>query len=153
MVFPVYDNNGLLRSLRFRALQTNGPKAMPPRGYDGKGLLMADSFGLALLRGQTEVEGIRWDNRVVIAEGEPDFLSFAIDEKRCNQAVEQQKTHAVFGVVAGSWASELANRIPAGATVAVWTHFDEAGDRYAETIRKTLVGRCDVRRPRPPGSP
>lgn len=146
---PVYDNTGLLRSLRFRAIRDPGtaPKALPPRGYDLGGLVMADSIGLALLRGQREDNGMKWDGRVVIAEGEPDFLSFAIDKNRLNQAISSRSTHAVFGVVSGSWSAGIAGRIPTGSVVAIWTHLDPKGDSYAETIRKSFAGRCEVRRP------
>lgn len=156
LVVPVYDARGTLRSLRFRAVRDVGtaPKALPPRGFELAGLVLADPLGLALLRGEREDEGVRWDGRVVVAEGEPDFLSFAGDPKRAAQAVATRQTHAVFGVVSGSWTPAIADRIPSGATVAVWTHLDTKGDQYAEVIRASIAGRCDVRRPRlPPPSP
>ena len=152
LVVPVYDSIGVLRSLRFRAVRDPGkaPKSLPPRGYDLGGLVMADPLGIALLRGRREDEGMKWDGRAVIAEGEPDFLSFASDENRRKQAVASGSTHAVFGVVSGSWSTGVAERIPAGSVVAVWTHLDAKGDSYAETIRKSLAGRCEVRRPASP---
>ena len=155
LVVPVYDVIGALRSVRFRAIRDVGkaPKALPPHGFNLGGLVMADPLGLALLRGAREDEGMRWDGRVVVAEGEPDFLSFASDPKRRAQALATGQTHAVLGVVSGAWTPGIAARIPSGATVAVWTHLDEKGDEYAEVIRASLAGRCDVRRPRrpPPG--
>lgn len=152
LVVPVYDSIGTLRSLRFRAIRDPGkaPKALPPRGYELGGLVMADPIGVALLRGAREDEGMKWDGRAVIAEGEPDFLSFATDENRRRQALSSGTTHAVFGVVSGSWSSGIAERIPPGSTVAIWTHLDAKGDSYAETIRKSLAGRCEVRRPASP---
>lgn len=154
LVVPVYDAIGVLRSVRFRAIHDVGraPKALPPRGFDLGGLVMADPLGRALLRGARDDDGMRWDGRVVVAEGEPDFCSFASDRNRRVQAVATGQTHAVLGVVSGAWTPGIAARVPTGATVAVWTHFDAKGDAYAETIRASLAGRCDVRRPPPPSS-
>lgn len=152
IVIPVYDNIGILRSLRFRAVSTmeKMPKSLPPRGYELSGLVMADSIGRSILQERYEHDGIKWDGRSVIAEGEPDFLSFCIDERRMNQISASGTTYAVFGVVSGSWSDGIAERIPTGSVVAVWTHPDAKGDSYAETIRRSLAGRCEVRRPIPP---
>ena len=152
LVIPVYDSIGMLRSLRFRAIShmEKMPKSLPPRGYELSGLVMADSIGRSILQERYEHEGIKWDGRSVIAEGEPDFLSFSIDGRRMNQAAASGTAHAVFGVVSGSWSDGIAARIPTGSVVAVWTHPDAKGDSYAETIRRSLTGRCEVRRPIPP---
>lgn len=152
IVIPVYDNIGILRSLRFRAISNieKMPKSLPPRGYELSGLVMADGIGRSILQERYVHEGIKWDGRSVIAEGEPDFLSFCIDERRVSQISADGSAHAVFGVVSGSWSEGIANRIPAGSVVAVWTHLDAKGDSYAETIRRSLAERCEVRRPIPP---
>lgn len=67
-----------------------------------------------------------------------------------NQISASGTSYAVFGVVSGSWSDGIAERIPTGSVVAVWTHLDAKGDSYAETIRRSLTGRCEVRRPIPP---
>ena len=146
---PVYDAAGALRSLRFRAVHDPGkaPKALPPRGFDLGGLVMADSVALALLRGaRADEDGMPWDGRVIAAEGETDWWTLAAHPSRLRRALDAGRTHAVFGIVAGSWTPLIAARIPSGADVVVWTDLDPAGDRYAEAIRTSLAPRCDVRR-------
>lgn len=155
LMVPVFDATGDLRSLRFRAVAAvRGPKAFPPKGFALTGLVMADSLALALLRGQrVDDDGMPWDGRVVIAEGETDFWSLAGNPARHRRAIEDRRSWAVFGVVAGSWTGTIAARIPSGAQVVVWTDLDAAGDRYAEIIRASLAPRCAVRRrPSTPGS-
>lgn len=149
IVVPVHDASGTLRSLRFRAIRDPGkaPKALPPRGFDLGGLVMADSVALALLRGaRMDEDGMPWDGRVLVAEGETDWWTLAAHPARLQRALDAGRTHAVFGIVAGSWTPQIAARIPSGAAVVVWTDLDPAGDRYAETIRASLSPRCDVRR-------
>jgi hypothetical protein len=78
------------------------------------------------------------EKRVVISEGEPDFLTWA---SRGTGA----RTLAVLGIAgAGTWTKEIADRIPDGSTAIVRTDQDDAGDRYAEQITASLWGRCAV---------
>jgi len=80
--------------------------------------------------------------RIVIVEGEPDFLTWSNKPSDADEYAP-----AVIGVASGSWTINIANRIPAEATVVVRTHHDEAGDKYAAKIHETLVGRvADLRR-------
>ena len=155
LVVPVYDATGALRSLRFRAVRAPGnapngkprPKAYPPWGFGLGGLVMAEWMARALLRGQREDDGMRWDGRIVVCEGEPDWWTWAARETRMHQARTTGATYAVFGIVSGSWSPAIAARVPDGATVIVRTDQNPAGDRYAETIRASLAGRCLVKRP------
>jgi DNA primase len=137
LVVPLYDAGGVIRSVRARAIvPTDGPKALPPTGYAAKGLIMADplaSMMLALGEWPEHAE-----KRVVISEGEPDFLTWA---SRGTGA----RTLAVLGLAgSGQWTKEIADRIPDGSTVIVRTDQDDAGDRYAEQITATLWGRCTI---------
>jgi hypothetical protein len=79
----------------------------------------------------------------VIAEGEPDFLTWATRWSDAAASVP-----IVLGVFAGAWSDDLAGRIPPGARVIVRTHHDPAGDAYAEAIRQSLEGRARVLRSR-----
>ena len=164
---PMYDATGALRSLRFRALthvrepNPDAPgtlrwrevpmlahqKALATRGAGAmRGLVLADPMGLALLRGEREVPGLAWDGWVAVCEGEPDLWTWATRTGRFATG----STWASLGIVSGAWTEEIAARIPTGAKVAVYTDDDDTGDRYAERIRATLAGRCDVVEPTHP---
>jgi hypothetical protein len=129
-----YDASGLRRSCRVRALAElpweGAPKALPPRGFSVRGLVLASRRGRRLL------QGLEHPDLVVVAEGEPQFLAAVLAWPRA----------AVFGVVSGSWTPELAARVPFGAQVLICTDHDQAGDRYAETIEATLRGRARIAR-------
>ena len=174
---PAFNARGELASLRYRAVthyppdQSNIPppgcwhveregrspdlmtrvhgedrkleKSLASRG-SAAGLVLADPIGLALLRGAREDEGMRWSGLVVFAEGEPDMWAYATKAGRCKNG----ETYAVFGIEAGSWTAEHAERIPDGARVLLETHDDAAGDRYADQIAATLAGRCTIKRQR-----
>jgi len=76
---------------------------------------------------------------VIIAEGEPDFLTWAVSSSDAND-----RPPAVLGVVAGAWSADIAARIPDGSRVVIRTHRDAAGDAYAAAIRDSLAGRVDL---------
>ena len=133
LIFPVYDADGVLRSVRAgRVIESDTPKRLPPGGHKASGLVLACSLAIATLCG-TFVAA-----RVVISEGEPDFLSWAT-----KTGIE---AFARFGILSGSWNDAFADKIQDGALVVVRTDNDLAGDKYAELIIKSLRGRCDVRR-------
>lgn len=158
-VLPAWDAHGQLRSLRFRAICGAEVKARPPNGkadprneadgerrsYSVAGLLLACPVGRWLLADAPKLRDV-WDGRVVVTEGEPDFLTWAT-----RSAVAPAP--AVFGLWSGSWTPELAARIPDGARVVVRTHHDGTGAKYARAVVETLTGRCDVRRSRPVARP
>jgi hypothetical protein len=158
LAVPMYDHRGGLRALRFRAVThvrepspeggmrwrdlevKAGKKALAASGMTTSGLVLADPVGVALLRG--ELEGLPWDGWVSVCEGEPDLWT-------CSTAMRRGKpddapTWATLGVVSGSWTDDLAARVPSGARVVVHTHADPRGNEYAERIRRSLAGRCEV---------
>jgi hypothetical protein len=130
-----FDAQGRLRSVRVRRLASEGdvPKSLAPAGFETRGLVMACGMGQVLLAGKV-LEW--WAPVVVVTEGEPDFLTRASD-----QPERQEQGPAVFGVEAGAWTIEHAAKVPDGARVAIRTHLDEAGERYAEQIVATFKGR------------
>lgn len=130
LLVPVVDHDGKLRSVRaWRLGEGDTPKRLPPAGCRASGLVMANREARAMLRGSA------CPLELVIAEGEPDFVTSATSWL-C----------AVIGIVSGSWNDEFARRIPGRTEVHIVTHRDEAGDRYAATIADTLGERCPVRR-------
>lgn len=131
VILPVYDHDAKMRSVRaWRIVRgDDAPKRLPPAGCKATGLVLANGLALRMLRGETG------PCRVVIVEGEPDYLSVAT------------RWHvAVIGVLSGSWSEDFAGRLPFGVSVVIRTHCDKAGDRYADTVTKTIVGRGEVRR-------
>jgi hypothetical protein len=132
IVLPAFDARGALRSLRAWQVDRNapGPKRLPPAGYRATGLVLANAPALHLLGASAAPA------RLLIAEGEPDHLSLC----------QRYPGVAVIGVVSGSWSEMFAARIPIGSLVTIRTHQDAAGDRYADTITKTLAGRALIKR-------
>jgi len=144
LLVPMFDADGAMRGIRARSLGPSGqgPKGAAPAGFSTVGLVMADAVGrVVLATGKTpgwfESEALD----VVITEGEPDFLTWASAISDANR-----RPPAVLGVVASAWSSAIAARLPDGARVAIRTHRDPAGEKYALQIQKTLGLRCSVHR-------
>lgn len=140
LVVPMFDAEGALASVRARAIATAdgapSAKGLPASGYAAKGLVMACPLATLMLGCGAWPAGV--ERRVVICEGEPDWLSW------CDRG-EGPRTTAVLGIGgSGQWTPEIADRIPDGSKVIVRTDRDDAGDRYAEDIVATLRGRCMV---------
>jgi len=81
------------------------------------------------------LRGEKKPGSVVIAEGEPDMVSYS-----CRAAEDE----AVIGIGSGLWTQEHAKKIPNGTLVTIATDQDEAGERYAQEVIKTLNNRCPV---------
>jgi hypothetical protein len=145
IIVPVVDAAGVVRSVRAsRVGPGDTPKRLPPAGHKASGLVMADAMAVEVLRAGAWPSWAPGPAQVVIAEGEPDFWTWAV-----RTPLLRYPMHAVIGVFSGAWSADLAARIPDGATVAVWTDQDSAGDRYARAIADSLAGRCSVIRGEP----
>jgi hypothetical protein len=146
VIVPMYDARGDLRSVRARYIgppRVDLPKALPPSGCGCKGLVMACPVAAIMLA----VAGWPWwaERRVVITEGEPDFLTWAT-----RGAIP--RTLAVLGVGgSGQWTDGIADRIPDDSLVIIRTDPDDAGDAYAADITASLRGRCKARESDPDG--
>lgn len=133
LVLPVVDVEGAVRSVRaWRVVEGESPKRLPPAGHLASGLVLADAFAVAMLRGTYAPP------RVVIVEGEPDFLTACL--------AWGHVLTARIGLMSGAWSYELAARIPDGTPVSLWTDDDTAGERYADDVATSLRGRCPVMR-------
>ena len=179
LAVPVYDARGVLRALRFRAVDRvatpdadgagltwtetgieRGRKAIASRSNGGRyrvaaGLVMADPMALALLRhqdaGPVEALEARWSGRVVVLEGEPAWWAYATHPDRFRAGTDgRPETFATFGIEAGAWTPDIAARLPSSARVLVWTDYDAAGDRYFEAVRGSFAGRVEVCRAKRP---
>ena len=143
LVCPVYDATGTMRSVRaWRVTENDTPKRLPPSGHKAAGLVLADPFAVAMLAAGKVLEGMPDPLRVIVAEGEPDFLTWATRFSDANE--DAPLVLAIAG--AGSWSKAVADRIPDGARVTVWTDHDDAGNAYAEAVRASLSPRCKVLR-------
>lgn len=130
MLVAMFDHAGAMRSVRaWRVVDGDGPKRLPPGGCRATGLVMANWLARMMLGGFASPLVL------VVVEGEPDFVSWAT-----------RSEHAVVGLISGSWNEDFARRVPRGTEVILRTHADDAGDRYAEGVIKTLGHRCPVRR-------
>ena len=133
LIVPMYGPAGEILTVRAgRVVDGDGPKRRPPFGHKASGVVMADGFGVAMLQGRRAPE------RIVVCEGEPDFLSWATRTRDASTAV--------LGIVGGSWTRDLVARLPRASLVFVATDRDPAGDRYAAEIVQSVRGRCFVRR-------
>ncbi|HZR84770.1 MAG TPA: CHC2 zinc finger domain-containing protein [Candidatus Binatia bacterium] len=137
LIVETLDALGDVVSLHARAVRAGVlPKSLWPAGHAAAGVF-ADQLARRMLAGH-ELEG--WDRRIIIAEGVPDFLTWAVAFGEAGDGP------AVLGVAAGTWTQAIADRIPGGARVFLRTHRDEAGEKYASLIARTLNGRCEVLR-------
>ena len=126
----VYDARGTAKGIRgWRVTDYPARKRTPASGYLTAGLVLADEKALRVLRGG------RSPVRLVITEGEPDFVTAC-----------QRWGYATLGIYSGSWTQEIADRIPAGSTVVIATDPDDAGEKYATSITETFGSRCQIRR-------
>jgi hypothetical protein len=135
LICPVYDAKGELCSVRAWSPTSKDRKRVAPKGYSTSGLVLADLLGQAMLRGEAK------PSRVMVFEGEPDFVCAA----SMGRLLDAERP-AMLGVVSGAWTSAIAARIPDGAEVRVVPHADSAGEIYANKIAISLCARCSVLR-------
>lgn len=138
IIFRLWDHTGHAVSLRARSTDTTvAPKSLAPAGFTVKGLVLADPLAQQLLGG---VCPTWWQPRqVIVAEGEPDWLLWAL-----RQCETDEQGPAVIGIESGAWSTQIAARIPTGASVVIRTHHDEPGERYAQQIAASLQRRCRI---------
>jgi hypothetical protein len=130
LLLRVWDVEGVARSLRawrIGSTEDPSPKRLPPAGFRASALVLANQEACRLLRGDGG------PTRIVVVEGEPDFLVWAT-----------RFEGPVFGVLSGSWSPAIAKRIPYGSEVVVRTHCDVAGEKYAREIIESLRGHASV---------
>lgn len=133
LIVRAWSARGECESLHARYTRpgdAKGPKAVWPKGFEGRGLVMANGAAVELLQGRGA------PGKVVIAEGIPDWLSCAV----------MRPELPIFGITAGSWPQDSAHaaRIPDGTRVIIRTDSDGAGDKYAREIQASFAGRPRV---------
>ena len=148
LVLPMFDALGRIASFRFRPVRHSddaksvGP--MTPRqlpfSLDFSGVVFACPGARRWL--EDPHEPVSWwptdlPVELWIVEGELDFLSYA------TAVGDADTAPLVVGVGSGSWDEHFAARLPlrrqAGVHVVIATHDDKDGDRYEQTIVRTLI--------------
>jgi hypothetical protein len=141
LIVPLFDAAGELRSVRAgTVVQSDLPKRLAPKGFTVSGLVMADELGREVLRGGAWPGWHRGKPQLIVSEGEPDWLAWVT-----KQPLYEHPLWSCFGIFAGGWTDETAARIPNGSVVAIRTDLDEAGQKFADKVEKTLR-HCDCRR-------
>jgi hypothetical protein len=146
LILPAYAADGRVGSLRARWVHPgrphSAPKSAAPVGEGAaRGFVLANEAARHLLTPEAPRGSAV---RLVITEGEPDFLTWA--------TAPSAPSLAIFGIWSGSWTPEIAARVPSGSEVIVRVDNDPAGDRYARAIWESLGHRCRVLRRVPPES-
>lgn len=141
IIVPFFDAQGELRTLRASRVVADTPKRLGPAGHKASGVVMADAIALEVIRLGARPAWLDEPLRVVIAEGEPDWLTWAT-----RFPLDAPAPYASLGIINGSWSDELAARIPNGSRIIIRTDHDAAGDKYAAEVTKTLAHRCTVLR-------
>lgn len=142
VLLPLYGPTGSIVGLQGRRVDQGRPKSVAAQGVRRIGVF-ADPTGIAILRWAARPSW--WEgNMAVIAEGEPDYLTWA------TRYADLTDAPAVFGFPgSGAWTDAESERLPSGLTVAIRAHKDGerqkyAGQKYAERIARTLSARCKV---------
>jgi hypothetical protein len=142
-VFPTFDAEGELAGIRARFVRGTPPQGRPKAAApalgtgSASGMVHADRAAQKLLSGP-DVKRKR-PLRVIIAEGEPDYLTWA------TRLWPDPDEIAVLGIWSGAWTPAIADRVPLSAHVLLPGHHDEAGDRYAAMIAASIPGRVVLR--------
>ena len=138
-VVPAWGPDGRAASMRARWVRPSLLKGHPKTSaaMAGPGSATGCVSGNAAARQALRDGSVR---ELVVVEGEPDWLTWAT---RCPSV-------PVVGVWSGAWTELVAQRVQAGARVAVRVHHDLAGEGYALRIAETdgLILRADVTRSR-----
>lgn len=137
LILPLVDAHGITRSVIARLTNSspNQPKSVAPTGFSRRGLVLANELGREVLTTGTRPATRPDPLRVVITEGEIDFLTAACEEP-------EDTGPMVLGIASGSWTTEIAARIPNSSRVTIATDNDDAGEKYAAKIVETFEGRA-----------
>lgn len=141
LIFPMWDAKGRMKTLHARRFNDHNPKAVAPSGYELRGTILACNTAKRILETGKLPEHLSSADqlKIIITEGEPDFLTWATREN-------PNKDYVVIGVISGSWPDDsigrnLASRIPEGSHIYIRIHGDEKGKKYVDSLTSTFKGR------------
>jgi hypothetical protein len=123
-------------------------KEVSPRGAGFcRGTVYADPVAQWLLRGghgpiDPDAPDLKWNQRVLVVEGGPDFLVMA---SRPGRVSPDGQVDAVVGVWSGAWTDDrpgrsIARRFKGAEVVLVACDDDEGGDKIGRPILRALRG-------------
>jgi len=123
LLFPLYDNNGQMKSVQARTLdqRPHKLKSVAPVGHSCRGLFFANFMARNIMSGISHADTL-W-----IVEGEVDYASVA------------QYDVPVIGIKSGSIGALKAIRWPEKLNVIIATDCDEQGHKYAERIIEAVA--------------
>lgn len=152
LIVPLYDSIGRMRSLIARSVEKDPlRKSLGARGKQRGGLLMAGTFGRAMLQYGPSQRWHRDDRmRVSVYEGEIDLLRAVAngEDADLKRGPRAASFRAALGIFSGSFTPGVAARLPSGARVIIATDADDQGDKYARDIRALIGERCAFQRVR-----
>lgn len=128
LVFPLYDANGMHRSVLTRRKILVSPNDLTLR----PGLVLANDRAREVLCGNPLKPTSDGERRIIIAESAIDWLTWVA-----------QGGEAVIGIGVGSWTPEIVAQLPDCTTLVVRVHGDDAGARCAQNILNSARNRVD----------
>lgn len=131
LVFPLYDANGVHRSVLARGRLPAFPNSLTESLRSG--LVLANDRARSVLCGNPLKPANGGEFRIVIAQGEIDWLTWVA-----------QGGETVIGIGVGSWTPKLVSRLPGGATLVIRAHNDDAGVRCAQEIFNSVRDRVKM---------
>ncbi len=128
LIVPMYDACGVLRTLRaWQVIGNDGPKRILPYGHKSAEVVFANASAQSMLAGSQPFPSL------AVVEGDPDYLTWST-------RIESP----VVAVGSGWWSKEHGARIRGEVEVYIRTHLDDAGEKYAKAVAKTLSKQCNI---------
>ncbi len=135
---------------RLRVASLHARNVRPDCTGDDKAAWPAGATAAALILATGPDPRAHGRHLVEIAEGVPDWLRLVLTRAE----LPKGRRPAVWGAWSGSPDPALAAVVPEGWTVAIRTHADTAGDKYADKWRELLTARgCTIHRQRKANGP
>jgi hypothetical protein len=149
VALPLYDRFGRMVAARLRfpgAPEANLPKSVSPKGIPGAGLVLACPTALRVLSTQSKPEWWAEERagvplRILVTEGEPDFLSWTVEPARQGLGCGVLQFPAVLGVTSGSLTPELIDRVPQGTELISAFDNDQGGVRHHAHLLRVAAKR------------
>jgi hypothetical protein len=139
LVVPLFNARGRMVALRFCA-PVMGMKGRAASGTSCVGMVMADQLARTTLASGTAPEC--WPARsfaVVVAQGEPDFLSWATEPARSGLGDSATSFPAAIGVMNGSFDMSIAQRLPFGTRITSAMNRNLRGDRIHAGLARVVA--------------
>ena len=133
LICPAFEANGKVASLHARAVidKEVRPKSRWPMGCEANGLVLANKQGVSMLRGKPlpDLEAL------LICEGITDLFRAA------TAAIHENMNIAILSGTSGSFSKIHEMLIPERLDIVICTDPDEAGEAYAQLLKKKLKGK------------